>query len=31
MLGAGLSWCVAFALFSRVYWPILTGPCVNEN
>jgi uncharacterized protein involved in response to NO len=31
MLGAGLSWCVAFALFTRVYWPILTGPCVNEN
>ncbi len=31
MLGAGLSWCVAFALFTRVYWPILTGPRVNEN
>ena len=31
MVTAGAGWCVAFALFTQVYWPILTGPRVDEN
>ncbi len=31
MVTAGAGWCVAFALFTWVYWPILTGPRVDEN
>ncbi len=31
MVTAGAGWCVAFAVFTRVYWPILTGPRVDEN
>ena len=31
MVTAGVGWCVAFAVFTRVYWPILTGPRVDEN
>ncbi len=31
LLAAGLSWCVAFAVFSWVYWPILTGPRVGQE
>ncbi len=31
MLAAGLSWCVAFAVFSWVYWPILTRPRVGQE
>jgi uncharacterized protein involved in response to NO len=30
MVTAGAGWCVAFAVFTRVYWPILTGPHVDE-
>jgi len=26
---AGIGWCVAFALFTWVYWPILTGPSAD--
>ena len=31
MVTAGVGWCVAFTVFTWVYWPILTGPRVDEN
>ena len=31
MVTAGAGWCVTFAVFTRIYWPILTGPSVEEN
>jgi len=31
LLAAGLSWCAAFALFSWVYWPILTRPRPGQD
>ena len=31
LLSAGVSWCVAFAVFSWVYWPILTRPRVGQE
>ncbi len=31
MVTAGAGWCVAFAVFTWVYWPILTGPRIDEN
>jgi uncharacterized protein involved in response to NO len=31
MLSAGVSWCAAFAVFSWVYWPILTLPRVGKG
>ncbi len=31
LLAAGLSWCVAFAVFSWVYWPILTRPRLGQE
>jgi uncharacterized protein involved in response to NO len=29
VLTAGIAWCVAFALFAWVYWPILTRPRIR--
>ncbi len=31
MVTAGIGWCAAFALFTGVYWPILTGPRADET
>ncbi|MDA1091097.1 MAG: NnrS family protein [Proteobacteria bacterium] len=31
MVGAGVSWCAAFAVFSWVYWPILTRPRLGQE
>ena len=28
---AGVSWCLAFGIFSVVFWPILTGPGVESR
>ena len=31
LVAAGAGWCAAFALFTGVYWPILTGPRADGN
>ena len=31
LVAAGAGWCATFALFTGVYWPILTGPRADGN